>query len=43
MTGFPGYYRIRAGEYCLGVELDGDTVWLLYFGKRDENTYKNFP
>ena len=43
MVGYPGYYRIKAGDYRLGIELDGETIWLLYFGKRDEHTYKDFP
>ena len=43
MVGYPGYFRIKTGDYRLGIELDGDVVWLLYFGKRDESTYKDFP
>ena len=43
MVGFQGYYRIRIGDYRLGFSIEKKTVWLLYFGKRDENTYRDFP
>jgi len=43
IVGHPGYYRIRFGDYRIGISLEEDTVWLLYFGKRDESTYKKFP
>jgi len=43
IKGFPGYYRIRLGQYRLGISLEGDTVWFHFFGKRNESTYKKFP
>ena len=43
ITGYPGYYRIKFGDYRVGISLEENTVWFLYFGKRDENTYKKFP
>ena len=43
IVGHPGYYRIKFGDYRIGISLEGKTVWFLYFGKRDENTYKKFP
>ncbi|SHK08893.1 mRNA interferase RelE/StbE [Tangfeifania diversioriginum] len=43
LTGYPGYYRIRLGNYRIGISLEGDTVWFHFFGKRDESTYKKFP
>lgn len=42
IVGYPGYYRIKFGDYRVGISLEEDTVWFLYFGKRDENTYKKF-
>ena len=43
MVGYPGYYRIKFGDYRIGISLEENTVWFLYFGKRDDNTYKKFP
>lgn len=43
ITGSPGYFRIRMGNYRIGISLEDDTVWFLFFGKRDESTYKKFP
>jgi mRNA-degrading endonuclease RelE of RelBE toxin-antitoxin system len=43
ITGYPGYYRIKFGDYRIGISHEGDVVWLLFFGKRDESTYKKFP
>jgi len=43
IVGYPGYYRIKFGDYRIGISLEENTVWFLYFGKRDENTYKKFP
>jgi mRNA interferase RelE/StbE len=43
IVGYPGYYRIKFGDYRIGISLEDNTVWLLYFGKRDESTYKRFP
>ena len=43
IVGHPDYYRIKFGDYRVGISLEENTVWFLYFGKRDENTYKKFP
>jgi mRNA interferase RelE/StbE len=43
IIGYPGYYRIRFGDYRIGISLEENTVWFLYFGKRNESTYKKFP
>ena len=43
IIGYPDYYRIKFGDYWVGISLEENTVWFLYFGKRDENTYKKFP
>lgn len=43
IVGCPGYYRIKFGDYRIGISFEENTVWFLYFGKRDENTYKKFP
>lgn len=43
IVGHPGYYRIKFGDYHIGVSLEENMIWFLYFGKRDENTYKKFP
>ena len=43
IVGHPGYYRIRFGDYRVGISLEENTVWFLYFGKRNESTYRKFP
>ena len=43
IVGYPGYYRIKFGDFRIGISLEENIVWFLYFGKRDENTYKKFP
>ncbi len=43
IVGHPGFYRIRVGDYRIGISLEEDTIWFLYFGKRDESIYKKFP
>ncbi len=43
IVNFSGYYRIKFGDYRVGISLEGNTIWFLFFGKRDENTYKKFP
>jgi mRNA interferase RelE/StbE len=43
MVGYAGFYRIRLGEYRVGISLEDKKVWFLFFGKRDESTYKRFP
>jgi len=41
--GHPGFYRIRFGDYRIGISLEQEVVWFHFFGKRDESTYKKFP
>ena len=43
IVGYPGYYRIKFGDFRVGISIEDNTVWFLYFGKRDESTYKKFP
>ncbi len=43
IIGYPGYFRIRLGDYRIGISLEEETVWFHFFGKRDESTYKKFP
>jgi mRNA interferase RelE/StbE len=38
----PGYYRIRIGDYRLGLTLDGDTIVLVRFLHR-KDLYRYFP
>ena len=42
MTGAERYYRIRIGDYRLGVSAEGDVVTLLRFAHRSE-IYRVFP
>ncbi len=43
IKGYPGHYRIKMGDYRIGISLEKEVVWFLFFGKRDESTYKKFP
>ena len=44
IVGHKGYYRIIVSDrYRLGIKLENDIVWLLFFGLRNEKTYKLFP
>lgn len=43
IIGSPNYFRIKLGDYRIGISLEDNIVWFLFFGKRDENTYKKFP
>ncbi len=43
IVGHSGYYRIRLGDYRIGISVEEETVWFHFFGKRDESTYKKFP
>ncbi|HRO41300.1 MAG TPA: hypothetical protein PL009_00595 [Flavipsychrobacter sp.] len=42
LTGFNDYYRIRIGDYRIGIFLDGETVWLAAFAHR-KDIYTYFP
>ena len=42
MTGWENHYRIRIGDYRLGLRLEGNTAVLLRFGHRRE-FYRGFP
>ena len=43
IIGYSDYYRIKFGNYRIGFSLEDNTVWFLFFGKRDESTYRKFP
>jgi mRNA interferase RelE/StbE len=43
IVGHPGFYRIRLGDYRIGISFENEIVWFHFFGKRDESTYKKFP
>ncbi len=42
IEGYENYYRLRVGDYRLGIKLDGDTVELIRFLHRKE-IYRRFP
>ena len=44
IVGHKDYYRIIvADRYRLGIKYENSIVWLLFFGLRNEKTYKSFP
>lgn len=42
IEGYQDYYRIRIGEYRLGIKIAGNTVELIRFLHR-KDIYKRFP
>ena len=42
MAGWERHYRIRVGDYRLGIEMDGKTAVLARFGHR-RDFYRGFP
>ena len=42
LTGYDKYYRIRMGDYRIGVKIENDTVYFVVFEHR-KNIYKGFP
>jgi mRNA interferase RelE/StbE len=42
MEGFKTFYRIRIGDYRVGIELKKDTVWFITIATR-KDIYKNSP
>ena len=42
IEGYPGYYRIRIGDYRLGVKLTENTIEMIRFLHRKE-IYRRFP
>ncbi len=42
IEGFPNHYRIKTGDYRVGLILSGDTVTLVRFLSRKE-IYRYFP
>ncbi|MGC9395738.1 MAG: type II toxin-antitoxin system RelE family toxin [Anaerolineae bacterium] len=42
LKGSTGYYRIRVGDYRIGLRLDGETITLVRFLHRKE-VYRYFP
>jgi len=43
LTGYTDYYRIRIGDYRVGIEvINGTTIRFIIIANR-KNIYKNFP
>ena len=42
LTGYDKYYRIRMGDYRIGVKIENDTVYFVVFEHR-KNIYRGFP
>jgi len=42
MEGFKTFYRIRIGDYRIGLELKKDTIWFITVANR-KDIYKTFP
>ena len=42
MEGFKTFYRIRIGDYRIGIELKKDVLWFITVANR-KDIYKNFP
>ncbi len=42
LTGYTSYYRIRVGDYRIGINLVDDTIYFVSFDHR-KDIYKHFP
>ena len=42
LEGYKSYYRIRVGDYRIGIELDGERLMFLRIANR-KDIYKIFP
>ncbi len=42
LEGFKTFYRIRIGDYRIGIELKKDTLFFITIANR-KDIYKNFP
>ena len=42
LTGFESHYRIRVGDYRIGLKVEGVTVFFAAFSHR-KDIYKRFP
>ncbi|MFN8349028.1 MAG: type II toxin-antitoxin system RelE/ParE family toxin [Spirosomataceae bacterium] len=42
LTGYTSYYRIRVGDYRIGINLIEDTIYFVSFDHR-KDIYKHFP
>ena len=42
LTGYDKYYRIRMGDYRIGVKIENGTVYFVVFEHR-KNIYRRFP
>ena len=42
LVGYKSFYRIRFGDYRIGLELKEDTIWFIIIENR-KNIYKIFP
>jgi mRNA interferase RelE/StbE len=43
MEGFKNYYRIRMGDYRVGIELENSTTIRIIIVEHRKNIYKVFP
>jgi len=42
MEGYKSFYRIRIGDYRIGVRIENDTIYFIHFRHR-KDIYKVFP
>lgn len=42
LSGYDDYYRIRIGDYRIGVKIEMNTLYFVVFEHR-KDIYKNFP
>lgn len=42
LAGYDDYYRIRIGDYRIGIKIELNTVYFVVFEHR-KDVYKNFP
>lgn len=42
LTGYTSYYRIRVGDYRIGINFIDDTIYFVSFDHR-KDIYKHFP
>jgi len=42
LKGFNNFYRIRVGEYRIGIQIKGDTIFFAAFSLR-KDIYRSFP
>jgi mRNA interferase RelE/StbE len=42
LSGFDSHYRIRLGDYRIGLKTEGETITFVVFGHR-KDIYREFP